>query len=156
MCANQSGRVMLGRGSRSSSCSSALVIVGGSLRDQFEIPGSDTQKATDLIESQFASEQGGVLNLVFAAPPGEQLDTPERKAAIEKRDLAKLKTQEFKATEDKAGIESVGDPFADGTISDNGRIAYTEAQFDRRSRTRIAMRSSRSRTPSARRSRPSA
>ena len=25
--------------------------VGGSLRDEFEIPGSDTQRATDLIES---------------------------------------------------------------------------------------------------------
>jgi putative drug exporter of the RND superfamily len=103
---------------------------GGSLRDEFEIPGSDTQKATDLIESEFASEQGGVLNLVFAAPAGERLDTPEHKAAIEKA-LAKLKTQEFKPTEDRAGIESVGDPFADDTISDDGRIAYTEAQFDR-------------------------
>src|ERR671914_481459 len=57
--------------------------IGGSLRDEFEIPGSDTQKATDLIESEFASEQGGVLNLVFAAPAGERLDTPEREAAIE-------------------------------------------------------------------------
>src|SRR5215218_2533379 len=42
--------------------------VGGSLRDEFEIPGSDTQKATDLIETEFTSEQGGVLNVVFAAP----------------------------------------------------------------------------------------
>ena len=49
--------------------------VGGSLKDEFEIPGSDTQKATDLIESEFAEEQGGVLNLVFAAPAGERLDT---------------------------------------------------------------------------------
>jgi putative drug exporter of the RND superfamily len=56
--------------------------VGGSLRDEFEIPGSDTQKATDLIESEFASEQGAVLNLVFAAPAGQRLDTPEHKAAI--------------------------------------------------------------------------
>jgi putative drug exporter of the RND superfamily len=43
------------------------VTVGGGLKDKFEIPGSDTQKATDLIESEFASEQGAVLNLVFAA-----------------------------------------------------------------------------------------
>src|SRR4051794_4273288 len=53
--------------------------VGGSLRDEFEIPGSDTQKATDLIESKFASEQGSVLNLVFAAPAGQRLDTPARR-----------------------------------------------------------------------------
>src|SRR6266542_2504440 len=111
----------------------ALVVlvatVGGSLKDQFEIPGSDTQKATDLIESEFASEQGGVLNLVFAAPPGQRLDTPERKAAIEKA-IARLKSAEFKPTADKAGLESVDDPFSKDTFSDNGRIAYAEAQFD--------------------------
>jgi putative drug exporter of the RND superfamily len=104
--------------------------VGGSLKDQFEIPGSDTQKATDLIEKEFASEQGGVLNLVFAAPAGQRLDTPERKAAIEKA-IARLKSPEFKPTKDKAGIESVGDPFSEDTVSDDGRIAYAEAQFDR-------------------------
>jgi len=107
-----------------------VATVGGSLRDEFSIPGSDTQKATDLIESQFASEQGGVLNLVFAAPAGERLDAPERKAAIE-RAIARLKTKEFKPTEDTAGIESVGNPFSDATFSDDGRIAYAEAQFDR-------------------------
>jgi RND superfamily putative drug exporter len=107
-----------------------VVTVGGSLKDAFEIPGSETQKATDLIESEFAEEQGGVLNLVFAAPPGQRLDTPARKAAVEDA-IAKLKTQEFKPTKDKAGIESVGDPFSKDTFSDDGRIAYTEAQFDR-------------------------
>jgi RND superfamily putative drug exporter len=107
-----------------------VATVGGSLKDEFEIPGSDTQKATDLIEKEFASEQGGVLNLVFAAPPGQRLDTPERKTAIEKA-IARLKSPEFKPTEDKAGIESVGDPFDKNTFSDDGRIAYAEAQFDR-------------------------
>ena len=107
-----------------------VATVGGSLKDEFDIPGSDTQKATDLIESEFASEQGGVLNVVFAAPVGEKLDTPERRAAIE-RAIAKLKTSEFKPTEDKAGIESVGDPFDESTVSDDGRVAYAEAQFDR-------------------------
>jgi RND superfamily putative drug exporter len=105
-----------------------VVTVGGSLKDEFEIPGSDTQKATDLIESKFSSEQGAVLNLVFAAPKGQRLDTPERKAAVEAA-VAKLKTAEFKPTEGKAGIESVGDPFSKDTFSDDGRIAYAEAQF---------------------------
>ena len=104
--------------------------VGGDLRDKFEIPGSETQTATDLIEAEFASEQGGVLNLVFAAPEGERLDTPERRDAIEQA-IAKLRQPEFKPTEEKAGIESVGDPFDENAFSDNGRIAYAEAQFDR-------------------------
>jgi putative drug exporter of the RND superfamily len=103
--------------------------VGGSLRDEFEIPGSDTQKATDLIESKFASEQGSVLNLVFAAPAGQRLDTPERRAAIEAA-IARVKSREFKPTSDKAGIESVGDPFSESTFAENGRIAYAEAQFN--------------------------
>jgi RND superfamily putative drug exporter len=104
--------------------------VGGSLRDEFTIPGSDTQKATDLIEAEFASEQGGVLNVVFAAPEGERLDTPARKAAIAKA-IARLRSPEFKPTADKAGLESVENPFSKDTFSDNGRVAYAEAQFDR-------------------------
>jgi RND superfamily putative drug exporter len=111
-----------------------VATVGGSLKDEFEIPGSDTQKATDLIEAEFAEEQGGVLNLVFAAPRGERVDVGERKAAIDEA-IARLKTNEFKPTgkdpDGKAGIESVGNPFSKDTLSDNGRIAYAEAQFDR-------------------------
>jgi RND superfamily putative drug exporter len=103
--------------------------VGGSLKDEFEIPGSETQKATDLIKAEFASEQGAVLNIVFAAPEGERLDTPARKAAIQKA-VALLRSPKFKPTDDKAGIESVDNPFSKDTFSKDGRIAYAEAQFD--------------------------
>ena len=112
----------------------ALLVVlvataGGSLRDEFEIPGSDTQKATDLLESEFASEQGAVLNVVFAAPVGERLDTPERRGAVEEA-IARLRSPEFAPTDDEAGLTSVSDPFSEETFSDDGRIAYAEAQFD--------------------------
>ena len=70
-----------------------------------------------------------MLNIVFAAPEGERLDTPERKAAIEKA-IARLESPEFEPKGDKAGVESVGDPFSEDTVSDDGRIAYAEAQFD--------------------------
>jgi RND superfamily putative drug exporter len=106
-----------------------VATIGGSLRDEFSIPGSDTQRATDLIESEFASEQGGVLNIVFAAPEGQRLDTPERRQAIEDA-IAELQTDRFAPTSDRAGIVSVGDPFSDQTFSQSGRIAYAEAQFD--------------------------
>jgi RND superfamily putative drug exporter len=129
-CATHPWRVVLGWIAIVVVLVGLVATVGGSLKDEFEIPGSDTQKATDLIESEFAAEQGGVLNLVFAAPEGEQLDTPERRAAIEDA-IAQLQTDEFAPTEDEAGIESVGDPFSEDTVSDDGRIAYAEAQFDR-------------------------
>jgi RND superfamily putative drug exporter len=107
-----------------------VATVGGQLKDEFEIPGSDTQKATDLIESEFASEQGGVLNVVVAAPEGERLDKPEYRAAILKA-VARLQSPEFKPTEDKAGLTSVGNLFNPNNVSDDARIAYAEAQFDR-------------------------
>src|SRR6185312_12090980 len=129
MCATRPWRVLLGWLVIVVVLIGLVATVGGSLKDEFEIPGSDTQRATDLIESQFQSEQGAVLNLVFAAPQGERLDTPERKAAIEKA-VALLKTDEFAPADGKAGIESVGDPFSKQTFSKNGRIAYAEAQFD--------------------------
>jgi RND superfamily putative drug exporter len=103
--------------------------VGGQLRDEFEIPGSDTQRATDLIKAEFASEQGAVLNIVFAAPDGQRLDTPARKQAIEQV-MAQLRSSEFKPKDGKAGLESVDDPFSKDTFSKDGRIAYSEAQFD--------------------------
>ncbi|MDH4103942.1 MAG: MMPL family transporter [Thermoleophilia bacterium] len=130
MCASHPWRVIIAWLGIIAGLVLLVATVGGSLKDQFEIPGSDTQRATDLIEAEFASEQGGVLNLVFAAPEGERLDTPERKTAVAAA-IAKVKAAEFAATEDKAGITSVADPFDDMTFSDDGRIAYAEAQFDR-------------------------
>src|SRR6188768_2675471 len=127
-CANNTWKVVLGWVAILAILVLLVATVGGSLKDEFEIPGSDTQRATDLIESEFASAQGSVLNLVFAAPAGESLDTPERKAAIEDA-VAKLKTSEFAPSGDTVGIDSVGDPFSKQTFSEDGRIAYTEAQF---------------------------
>src|ERR671911_2292681 len=105
MCATHPWRVIAGWVGIVVVLIALVATVGGELRDEFEIPGSDTQKATDLIESEFASEQGGVLNVVFAAPEGQRLDTPERRAAIEEA-IARLQTPEFAPTEDEAGLES--------------------------------------------------
>ena len=127
-CANHTWTVVLGWVAIIAVLIFLVATVGGSLNDEFEIPGSDTQRATDLIEAEFTSEQGSVLNLVFAAPAGQRLDTPERKAAI-RNAIAELETAEFAASGDKVGIESVGDPFDDQTFSDDGRVAYAEAQF---------------------------
>src|SRR6187455_1716132 len=98
VCATRPWRVVVGWVGLVVLLIALVATVGGGLRDEFEIPGSDTQKATDLIESEFAAEQGGVLNIVFAAPEGQRLDTPERKAAIEGA-MAKLRAAPFSAHE---------------------------------------------------------
>src|SRR6187399_2920104 len=116
MCANNPWKVVLTWIAIIATLIFLVATIGGSLRDEFSIPGSDTQRATDLIEAEFASEQGAVLNIVFAAPAGERLDTPARKAAITKA-IARLKSDEFKPKDGKAGLTSVADPFSKDTFS---------------------------------------
>ena len=96
----------------------------GTLENKFVIPGSDAQKATDLLEAKFGARNGAILQVVFNAPKGK-LATPERRAAI-KAALAQAAKEQY-ATE-------VTGPFAD----DNQRlstshpgIGYAEVQFSK-------------------------
>src|SRR6185312_1492646 len=54
----------------------------GKLTDEFKLPGSDVQKATDLVNAKFGGQKGAALRVVVAAPPGQRLDTPARAAAV--------------------------------------------------------------------------
>jgi RND superfamily putative drug exporter len=96
----------------------------GTLENKFVIPGSDAQKATDLLKAKFGARNGAILQVVFNAENGK-LDTPQRRAAI-KAALAKAGAQQY-ATDVKG-------PFAD----DNQRlskthpgIGYAEVQFSK-------------------------
>ena len=99
---------------------------GGTLRNEFKIPGSDAQKAVDLIEAKFPARQGAGMSVVFAAPEGQRLDTAERKAAVEK---AVAVAAGFKPGADgqKDGIVSIETPFDPARFSQAGRIAYASA-----------------------------
>ena len=57
----------------------------GTLENKFSIPGSDAQKATDVLAAKFGERNGAVLQVVMVAPAGQRLDSPERKAAIDAR-----------------------------------------------------------------------
>ena len=130
MCATHPWRVVAA-GSGSSRVLIVLVAtIGGSLRDKFEIPGSDTQKATDLIESKFASEQGAVLNVVFAAPAG-----PAARHAASARRRSRRRSR---ASSRRSSSPPTARPASRASATrsarrrspKNGRIAYAEAQFD--------------------------
>ena len=151
-CASHPWRVVgLGRDHRRADRSRRAV--GGSLKDEFEIPGSDTQKATDLIESEFASEQGGVLNLVFAAPRASGSTRPSGRRRS-RTPIAKLKTQRVQADRRTRPASR-----ASATRSTRTRSPTTAGSPTPRrsstasSTTRIATRSSPWRTRSATRSR---
>ncbi len=54
-------------------------VLGGKLKDDFKVPGTDFQAATDLIQAKFGGQSGAALRVVVAAPEGERVDTPERR-----------------------------------------------------------------------------
>src|SRR5690242_5739585 len=104
----------------------------GTLANEFSVPGTDFQKATDLIKAKFGAQQGAALRVVMAAPPGESLDTPERKAAI--AEMLQIAQKGQVALDDKSGDSAkITDPMApdSGQLSNSGRVAFFDAQFDR-------------------------
>ena len=94
---------------------------GGTLVDEFTIPDSDAQRATDLLEQRFTQRSGDAAQLVFAVPEG-RLDAGGAKAAVD---------QALEAADGVPGVQSVGDPFAGtgGQLSEDGRIAFADVQF---------------------------
>ena len=72
-CATHPGRVALSWGGIIVALIVLVFAVGGGLKDEFEIPGSDTQKATDLIESEFTSEQEAISAAVSSYRETERL-----------------------------------------------------------------------------------
>ena len=109
----------------SASCVVLVATVGGGLRDEFEIPGSDTQKATDLIEAEFASEQGAVLNIVFAAPAGQRA-RHARAQGGDRAAIARAEDVRSSSPSDGQGRASRASATrsAKTTFSNDGRIAY--------------------------------
>jgi putative drug exporter of the RND superfamily len=104
----------------------------GKLINDFKIPGSDTQKATDLITAKFGGQKGAALRVVLAAKDGQRLDTPERSAAIRKMLIAGHASQRTLA-EDPTDVSAITSPLVRNSdqLSDNGQIAYFDVQYDR-------------------------
>jgi RND superfamily putative drug exporter len=96
----------------------------GKLVNEFKLPGSDTQRATDLLKAKFPAQNGSALTFVFQAPSGQRIDTPARKAAIDKIIGLAKKTQYATRTTD---------PFAKGNLSKTGRVGFFDQSFSKNS-----------------------
>ena len=132
-CARRPGRVIGGW------IAIFVVLIGlnaafhGKLINDFKIPGSDTQKATDLINAKFGGQKGAALRVVLAAPDGERLDTAERSAAVGKM-LAASHGSQRSLAEDPKDVAAITSPLTSAgakQLSGTGRIAYFDVQFDR-------------------------
>jgi RND superfamily putative drug exporter len=104
----------------------------GKLVNEFKVPGTDFQKATDLIQAEFGGQSGAALRVVVAAPPGERVDTPERTRAIAEM-LAVALAAEKRLDENPKNAGKITNPLSpdSGTLSESGRVAFFDVQFDR-------------------------
>ncbi|KPM52365.1 membrane protein [Frankia sp. R43] len=93
--------------------------LGGSFVDDFVAPGSQSEKATDLLEQRFPDAADGSAQAVFAVPAGQRLD--HHRAAV---------TAAVARIAEVDHVAAVASPFAAGTTSPDGRIGYAQITFD--------------------------
>ncbi|MGW0760972.1 MMPL family transporter [Streptomyces sp. NPDC002814] len=97
--------------------------VSASTSDAFTIPGTQSQKALDLLEKEFpqASAGGATARVVFEAPDGQKLTSGVHKTEVES----------LVADLGKAGqVASVADPYTSGTVSKDGTVAYAQVTYE--------------------------
>jgi putative drug exporter of the RND superfamily len=104
----------------------------GTLINDFNIPGSDVQKATNLINAKFGGQKGAALRVVVAAPAGQRLDTPQGRAAIAQMLVAGKASQQSVDTKAK-DVTAITNPLAAAShqLSKSGRIAFFDVQYDK-------------------------
>ncbi|MET7694261.1 MMPL family transporter [Streptomyces sp. NPDC005483] len=91
--------------------------------DSFSIPGTQSQKAFDLLDERFpnsGSSDGATARLVFVAPDGQKITAADNKAAIE-HTVSELT--------DGSQVQSVLDPFKTHAVSKNGTTAYATVNY---------------------------
>jgi RND superfamily putative drug exporter len=104
----------------------------GKLINDFKIPGSDTQRATDLITAKFGAQKGAALRVVVAAPAGQRLDSGKDAAAVHRMLAAGTASQKTldEHPKDVAAITSPLEPNS-SQLSKSGQVAFFDVQYDR-------------------------
>ncbi len=106
-----------------------LVGIGGAAsvapaapEDSFTMPGTESQKAFDLLEQRFpdGNAEGATARVVIKAPEGEKLTDAAGKAHVEDLVAALGKGPQ---------VDKVADPFKDNTVSKDGSTAYASVSY---------------------------
>ncbi|MEU6600523.1 MMPL family transporter [Streptomyces flaveolus] len=89
----------------------------------FSIPGTEAQKAFDLLEQRFPgmSADGATARVVFKAPKGEKMTDAVNKATVEKT---------VKELRSGSEVASVADPYTGHAVSKNGTVAYASVKYE--------------------------
>lgn len=98
--------------------------LGGKMQNSFAIPGTESQQAIDHLAQVFPQTAGASAQVVVQAPAGQKVSDEPFRAAIEDLNTAIAAVD---------GVEQSLSPFngyAGKAISDDGRTAYLQVQFD--------------------------
>ncbi len=97
-----------------------MATAAGEYINNFNLPGTESQRAYDLLKERFPAQSGDTANVVFAVEEGGVLDAANR-PQIE-RVVAEI--------EKSPEVLAVGDPFARGApVSQDGKITFAQIQF---------------------------
>src|SRR5512132_2094051 len=94
----------------------------GEFVNNFRLPGTESQRAYDLLKERFPQQSGDTASVVFAVEKGRVLDAGNRPP------IERVRAEVAKSPE----VLAVGDPFARGApVSKDGRITCAEIQFSK-------------------------
>ena len=102
----------------------ASTMYGAPLDPDFSAPGTETQRAYDLLKERFRQQAGDSAVIAFRVPAGVSSDPARRKIEDLVEQAKRL-----------PGVTGVSSPFADdgrGAISADGRIAYATVLYGER------------------------
>ena len=92
----------------------------GEFSTKFEVPGTESQRAQDLLHEKYPGAGGASARVVFAAPQGEQLTDPDNRAAV---------MESVAAASEAADVSLAIDPYKAKAISEDGRIGYADVIY---------------------------
>jgi RND superfamily putative drug exporter len=92
----------------------------GEYVNNFRLPGTESQRAYDLLKERFPEQSGDTASVVFAVDKGRVLDAGNRP------EIERVRAEIERSPE----VLAVGDPFARGApVSPDGKITFAQIQF---------------------------
>ena len=90
--------------------------------DSFSVPGTESQRALDLLEDRFPGSGGATARVVFAAPAGHTLDEPRYREVVEPTVEAAKRVPQSVTT---------GEQFAQGFVaSRDKKVGFADLHFE--------------------------
>ncbi|WP_030706970.1 MMPL family transporter [Streptomyces sp. NRRL F-2580] len=98
---------------------------GAPTSGSFSIPGTEAQKAFDLLDKKFPgmAARGATARIVIKAPEGAKVTDPGPKAEVQKI------VSDLKTGPGAAEISSVADPYEAQAVSQDGSTAYASVKY---------------------------